>query len=187
MYRDFATLVSYPRPDLSQALDAAIRALAHEFRESTAMLEKFRESTAPLTDGELEELYIQTFEMRAEGALYVGHQIFGEDWRRGIFMAGLRERYRALGISEGLELPDHLSTVLRCLEVQELSQEKDELIGDCIIPAVRKMLQAIEGESPYSQVLNALLLCLPPPLSSEPEFEDFSCRPSSSSPFPILR
>jgi len=187
MYRDFATLVSYPGPDLFQALDATTQALAHEFPESAARLEKFRDSTAPLTNGALEEMYIRTFEMRAESALYVGHQIFGEDWRRGIFMAGLRERYRALGISEGLELPDHLSTVLRCLEVQELGQEKDELIGDCIIPAVRKMLQAIEGESPYRHVLDALLLCLPLPLDSEPELEDISCRPSSSSPFPILR
>lgn len=186
MYHDFAILVSYPGPDLFRALDAAIQALAHKFPESAAMLEKFRDSTAPLTNGALEEMYIQTFEMRAESAPYVGHQIFGEDWRRGIFMAGLRDRYRALGISEGLELPDHLSTVLRCLEVQEIG-EKDELIGDCIIPAVRKILQAIEGEGPYSQVLNALLLCLPPPLSSEPELEDISCRPSSSSPFPILR
>ena len=187
MYRHFATLVGYPGPDLFQALHAAIQALAPEFPESAAMLQEFRDSTAPLTNGALEELYVQTFEMRAEGALYVGHQMFGEDWRRGIFMAGLKERYRTLGISEGLDLPDHLSMVLRYLEVEEPGQEKDELIGDCIIPAVRKVLQTIEGTSPYSHVLDALLRCLPPLQSSESQFEEISCRPSSLSLFPILR
>ena len=151
------------------------------------MLEKFRDSIAPLTNGALEEMYIQTFEMRAESALYAGHQIFGEDARRGIFMAGLKERYRALGISEGLELPDHLSVVLRYLDAQEPGEEKDELIGDCIVPAVRKVLQAIEGKSPYTHALDALLLCLPLPRGGASAFEEISCRPSSLSLFPILR
>lgn len=187
MYRHFATLVSYPEPDLVQTLSAAIPALASEFPESSALLEWFRESTHSLSQGALEEVYIETFEMRAECALYIGHQVFGEDWRRGIFMAGLKERYRAIGISEGVELPDHLRLLLRYLELLEPGQEKDELIGGCIFPAVRKVLQAIEGKSPYSHILKALSLCLPLPHGSESEFEDLSCNPSSLSLFPILR
>lgn len=185
MYRHFSGLLNYPGADLFHSLDEAIQALAPESPESAALLETFRESAVSLGQGALEERYIETFEMQAESALYVGHQIFAEDWRRGIFMAGLRERYRPLGILEGTELPDHLSVVFRYLEVQEPGPEKDELLGDCVVPAVRKVLQAIEGKSPYCDVLNALLLYLQP-CSSQSELEETSCRPSSSSLFPIL-
>lgn len=187
MYRHFATLVSYPGREIWRSLDESIQALAAEFPEAAAMIGKFRESAVSLGQGALEEVYLQTFEMRAESALFVGHQIFGEDWRRGLFMAGLKEQYRAHAISEGPELPDHLSVVLRYLESLEPGQEMDELIGDCIIPAVRKVLQTIEGNSPYSHVLDALLLCLPLPRGGESEFEEISCRTSSLSLFPILR
>ncbi len=185
MYHYFATLLNYPDADVFHSLDEAIQALAPESPESAALLERFRGSAVSLGQGALEERYIETFEVQAESALYVGHQIFAEDWRRGIFMAGLRERYRPLGILEGTELPDHLTMVLRYVEVQEAGPEKDELIGDCVVPAVRKVLQAIEGKIPYCDVLNALLLYVQP-RSSESELEETSCRPSSSSLFPIL-
>ncbi|MCC6394404.1 MAG: hypothetical protein IT167_27665 [Bryobacterales bacterium] len=187
MYRYFATLVSYPGRDIWPSLDESIQSLAAGFPESAAMLGKFRESAVSLGQDALEEMYLQTFEMRAESALYIGHQIFSEDWRRGLFMAGLKEQYRARAVSVGLELPDHLSVVLSYLESLEPGQEMDELVGDCIIPAVRKVLQAIEGKSPYSHVLDALLHCLPPSRGSESEFEEISCRTSSLSLFPILR
>lgn len=186
MYGHFATIVSYPGIETWRSLDALIEGLAAKFPESSAMMVKFREAAESLGQDALEEVYLETFEMRAECALYAGHQIFSEDWRRGAFMAALKEQYRVHGISIGLELPDHLSMLLRYLESLAPGDEMEELIGDCIIPAVRKVQAAIEGRSPYSHVLEALLHCLPPRLVSEPEFEEISCRTSSLSLFPIL-
>ena len=187
MYSLLATLVSYPSRDLLPAVDTCILALATEFPETAGLLECFRDAARELGQGGLEEVYIQTFEMQAENALYIGHQLFGEDWRRGAFMAGLKERYQELGLSIGEDLPDHLSVVLRFLEVEQPGQEREDLIGDCIVPALHKVLRAIEGEkTPYETVLRALLLYLSPRRDGETEFEDLSCRPSSLSLFPIL-
>ncbi len=93
-------------------------------------------------------------------------------------MARLKERYQELGLSIGEELPDHLSVVLRFLEVEQPGEERDELIGDCIVPALHKVLRAIEGKrTPYEAILRALLLYLRPQ-RGETELEDSPCRTS---------
>ena len=188
MYEHLASLVSYPDAGLFRALDGCIQALAPEVPEAAALLEHFRDVARVLGPGALEEAYIQTFEMQAETALYIGHQLFGEDWRRGTFMACLKERYQECGFSSGEELPDHFNVLLRFLEMEQSGPEKEELIGDCIVPALHKVLRAMEGKkTPYGDVVRAVLLCLGAGCVSETETEDLSCRPSSSSLFPILR
>ena len=187
MYQHLASLVSYPDAGLFRALDHCIQALAPEVPEAATLLEHFREVAGELGQDALEEAYIQVFEMQAETALYIGHQLFGEDWRRGTFMACLKERYRECGFSCGAELPDHASVILRFLEVEQPGPEKEELIGDCIVPALHKVLRAIEGKkTPYDNVLRALLLYLGAGRDGGTETEDLSCRPSSLSLFPIL-
>ena len=188
MYQQLASLVSYPDAGLFGALDGCIQALAPEVPEAATLLEGFRDAAQVLGLGALEEAYIQTFEMQAEAALYIGHQLFGEEWRRGAFMACLKERYQECGFSSGAELPDHVSVILRFLEVEQPGPEKEELIGDCIVPALHKVLRAMEGKkTPYGDVVQALLLCLGAGGVSDTETEDLLCRPSSSSLFPILR
>lgn len=186
MYQLLAALISYPGPGLLAELDACTLALTPEAPEAAGLLERFRDAARELGQSGLEEAYIQMFELHAENALYIGHQLFGEDWRRGTFMARLKERYRELGLSIGEELPDHLSVVLRFLEVEQPGEERDELIGDCIVPALHKVLRAIEGKrTPYEGVLRALLLYLSPQ-RGETELEDSPCRTSFLSLFPIL-
>ena len=187
MYQHLASLVSYPDAGLFRALDDCIRGLAPEVPEAATLLEHFREVARELGQDALEEAYIQVFEMQAEAALYIGHQLFGEDWRRGTFMACLKERYQECGFSCGSELPDHASVILRFLEVEQPGAEREELIGDCIAPALHKVLGAIEGKKTlYDNVLRALLLYLGAGRGGGAETEDLSCRPSSLSLFPIL-
>jgi nitrate reductase molybdenum cofactor assembly chaperone NarJ/NarW len=187
MYEHLASLVSYPDAGLFRALDGCIRALAPELPEAATLLAHFRDAAGELGQDALEEAYIQVFEMQAVTALYIGHQLFGEDWRRGTFMACLKGRYQECGFTCGAELPDHASVILRFLSVEQRGPEKDELIGDCIVPALYKVLRAIEvKKTPYGNVLRALLLYLGAGCDGGTETEDISCRPSSLSLFPIL-
>jgi nitrate reductase delta subunit len=187
MYQHLASLVSYPDAGLFLALEHCIQALAPEVPEAATLLEHFRDAAGELGRDALEEAYIQVFEMQAETTLYIGHQLFGEDWRRGTFMACLKERYRECGFSCGAELPDHASVILRFLKAEPPGPEKEELIGDCIVPALHKVLRAIEGKkTPYGNVLRALLLYLGAGCDGGAETEDHSCRPSSLSLFPLL-
>src|ERR1044071_784499 len=161
MYEQLASLVSYPDAGLLLALDHCIQALAPEVPEAATLLEHFREVAGELGQDGLEETYIQVFEMQAEAALYIGHQLFGEDWRRGTFMACLKERYQECGFSCGAELPDHASVILRFLEGEQPGPEKEELIADCIVPALHKVLRAVDDKNtPYGKVVRAVLLSL---------------------------
>ncbi|HEX5473604.1 MAG TPA: hypothetical protein VFX12_02995 [Vicinamibacterales bacterium] len=112
---------------------------------------------------ELQELYTRTFDFASDAALYVGHQLFGEDGRRGLFMAGLVQRYRNLGLPTGCELTDHLSLVLRSLACDPDSDEARDLVRYAVRPALEKMLPHVERRAPvYGAVLKAVTLALEP-------------------------
>ncbi len=177
----FARLVDYPAPGMLGVLDDGISSLLPAFSESVNLLKTFRVSLEGLGLGRLEEIYTETFDMREELSLYLGHHLFGEDWRRSAFMARLKERYREAGVSSGAEMPDHLSVVLRFLGSQKPCQETEELLLACVIPAVSRVLENMRGqENPYSAVLQALLFFLQRQDKRESQSEEVLCSPFSS-------
>ncbi len=57
----------------------------------------------------------------------------------------------------GVELPDHISLVLRYLDVAD-EEDRLCLIGDCLIPALSRIAAQFEQSgNPYRCVLHALL------------------------------
>jgi nitrate reductase assembly molybdenum cofactor insertion protein NarJ len=77
-------------------------------------------------------------------------------------MAKLKEHYKAHGFSEEKELPDHLSVMLRFLSANCNDAESQELIRECMLPALSKMIGALNGvkENPYRAVLKASAIVL---------------------------
>jgi nitrate reductase assembly molybdenum cofactor insertion protein NarJ len=92
--------------------------------------------------------------MQAARCLYVGHHLFGEDPRRNRFLSLLAEHYRARGFSQGTELPDYLPAMLRFASENASEAETEELIAECMIPALRKM---VLPEGLYALPLRAAL------------------------------
>ncbi len=156
----FASLLEYPSPGMPAALDACIRSLSN-LPEPAGLLQEFRTRLEALGLDRLEEIYTDTFDMQEEHALYIGHHVLGEDWRRSVLMTSLKQRYREEGFSSGTEMPDHLSVILRYLGGRQPSQESEELISACVVPAISKVLRGLDAhENPYCAVLRALLLSL---------------------------
>lgn len=158
IYQLLADMLDYPSPRLpmqiSESLTLVPPALTAAMRDFHCFAEQAR-------GAQLEELYTSTFDMRAECSLYIGYQIFGEDHRRGLFMAKLREEYRTHGFSDGGELPDYLPVVLRYIAGHESDEIIAELIGECVLPAIAKALRALEAERhPYSPLLQAVSVVL---------------------------
>ncbi len=161
-----APLVEYPGPALWRAIEECGALVPGEFR------------TAARDPGALEQTYTDAFDLRPERSLYVGHHLFGEDLRRSLFMARLKGRCAELGVDCGVELPDHLAVVLRLLAAEGPGADTDELIVECTIPAVKRMLAA--APPPYDGVLSAILTALE-------EKGGAAWTTSSSSPSPISR
>jgi len=105
---------------------------------------------------ELEELYTRTFDINPVCSLEVGWHLYGEDYNRGAFLVGMRGLMRDLGVAEGTELPDHLTSVLRVLG-RMAPEEADGFARGYVLPAVGKMLSGFpDGENPYRDVVEEI-------------------------------
>ncbi len=104
---------------------------------------------------EWEELHTRTLDLSPLFAPYVGHLIWGENYRRGEFMADLKRHMERHGVDLGGELPDHIEPVLRYLAVApDPLSDLVEVIGDAV-GAMRTALRNAEPENPYRHLIGA--------------------------------
>lgn len=148
-----ARLFSYP----DEGLLAAVKE-AHEHGGGEAagvgtgaFLAAMGERTLP----ELEELYIQAFDMNPDVCLDIGWHLFGEDYARGEFLVKVRQELRKYGLEEKGELPDHITCILPLMA--RMPEEESRQFGETfLLHALRKIEKAIGEENPYRHLLAAL-------------------------------
>jgi nitrate reductase delta subunit len=160
----FALLLDYPEAGLAQAADECLGLVD---AEATGPLHEFRQFVTQQRAERLEEIYTGVFELNAVYYPYVGYHLFGETYKRSVFLLGLRERYAANGFAGGTELADHLVEMLRFAAQCDDAACVDELLQDALLPALEKMTgqrsdddQVVEGALAYRQLLRALQLTL---------------------------
>lgn len=144
LWNTFARLLDYPGPDLAEAArEGARRASPVSPRAATLLAEfaAFLVSAADRRPADLEEAYTRAFELDPLYCPYVGHHLFGESYKRSLFLVGLKERFRAHGFSADHELPDHLAVLLRYLALLGEGEEREELIGEALLPALQALLE----------------------------------------------
>lgn len=109
---------------------------------------------------ELEEAFTGTFDVNPACALEVGWHLFGEEYARGMFLVRMREELRKYGIPETTELPDHITHVLGVVSAMP-AEESVRFVRACVLPAVEKMHQALDGKgTPYTAPVACLLRVL---------------------------
>jgi nitrate reductase delta subunit len=146
VFQLFAQLLDYPRTKLAGVAGECAALVAGRSVEAAVLLrefESFAEKT-PLT--RLEEIYTGVFELNATCHPYIGYHLFGESYKRSIFLLGLKERYRPYALECGAELPDHLAVLLRFLAVNADPAEAEEIIRAALHSALRKMLKSKDEE-----------------------------------------
>lgn len=152
-----ATLFVYPTQATRDAARAVQADVAEICSEAATLLEP---TVVHLEEADLspcEELFVRTFELNPVCALEVGWQVYGEQYARGAFLVRMRELVRETGATwESVELPDHLSNVLRVLgRVEDATARK--LAGSFTLPALERMSGHFDEESgnPYRGLLAA--------------------------------
>lgn len=154
-YSLFADILDYPVHPIAQILNACAAPREPECPEARALLVSFHNAIEGMSLGQLQESYINAFDFRPDCTPNLGYHLFGDDGRRGLFLAELKGRMESAGVTLGSELPDHISLVLRYMEQHE--QERSTLIEDCMLPAVSRMAEALDSsENPYKHALRAL-------------------------------
>ncbi len=170
VYELFAVALDYPSARISSLPNKLAASLDEQDRaglppDSIAsakdLVERFRCACESAGPQRLEEIYTATFDMTPDCSLYVGYHLFGDDWRRSSYLVQLQQLYRAGNFQVGNDLPDHLPTILRFIGLPGALDEAEEIIGECLIPAVSKILSRIKSASnPYQWIFEALLIYL---------------------------
>lgn len=141
IYTILSRLLDYPDPDMKGNIDAMEEALNHdssveeqERKTVSAFLEELRSQSLM----ELQQEYVQTFDMVPEHSLHLTHHLFGDDRGRGPALVDLSEHYKGmgLGMKEG-EIPDYLPLILEYVSVL------DELGARMFLADARKVLTVI--------------------------------------------
>lgn len=158
----FAEILEYPGARLARAVQECEALVASRNAEAGALLGRFRAFVEEAPLARLEEVYTGTFDLDAACHPYVGYHLFGESYKRSVFLLGLKERYTARGFAAGSELPDHVAVLLRFLATTDDAGLAAELVGEALLPALDRMTGTGEGQSPkeYQRVLQALRLVL---------------------------
>jgi len=160
-YERLAALLDYPNEQTAAQLEACLSELRERFPEAAGRLAGLRDFLHDQPVWAAEELYTHTFDINPVCALGVGYHLFGEDYRRGLFLAKLRESQEEVGLTGERELPDHLPVVLRWLARVYGTELHSDMVSECVLPALRKMDEGLaEGTNPYRGVLQAVGLVL---------------------------
>ncbi|MDK1020013.1 MAG: hypothetical protein QGD90_00050 [Candidatus Hydrogenedentes bacterium] len=160
--RDFDTLcealaavLTYPERDYAERVLRYRDMAAVEAPAVVEQAEAFMASIEGKSLSELEERYIQTFDLNPLCSLDTGWQLFGEEYNRGLYMVKIRNEMRRLKIPETTELPDHLTNVLRVLG--RMSEEDAiSFAVCCLVPAVDKILGAVKKGNPYRPLIQGI-------------------------------
>ena len=151
VYRELGELFEYPANDWR----AHVRACTD--LEVSVPFTHFREAVASLSLSDLQELYTRTFDLNPVCALEIGYHLFGENYKRGEFLANLRQTEAPFQLGQEKQLPDYLPVLLRLITQLQDEELLNALIAECLVPAVGKMIKAVNGDqNPYRYLLEAL-------------------------------
>ncbi len=143
----------YPHPSAAADLDVAIRSWLRGSVETH--MRRFHDAVAELSLGEWEELHTATLDLTPQFIPYVGDVAWGENYRRGAFMAELKVAMERCGVELGGELPDHIEPVLRYLAVAEepLADLVDVLPS--VLATMKQVLHTASPQNPYRHLVAA--------------------------------
>lgn len=186
IYALFADILDYPSPATAAQVKDCVNELANENSEAAELLRQFQTEQLLMPLSQLQELYTSTFELQPDCTPNLGYHLFGNDARRNMFLAQLKQRMETHHVAMGRELPDQLSLILRLLERQDSTEERGALIEDCLVPAISRMVDILgknANRNAYENTLRALLFLLQKecragtaPLETLPVTDDFGLR-----------
>ncbi|HET7183606.1 MAG TPA: hypothetical protein VFI82_02915 [Terriglobales bacterium] len=139
-FEALARLFEYPGAEYVEALRVAKNSVA----DRAPALAGFAASAERQSLVQIQELYTATFDLNPACAPDIGWHLFGDDYARGLFLVKVRQQLRKYAISEGANLPDHVTSALRLLGRME-HDRAEEFAVCCVQPALAGMALPVEN------------------------------------------
>ncbi len=144
-YRQLAWLFEYPDAHTRPKITEITKMLPLISSEVSEAFDRFLEAFLPLSDHEREEYFVRTFEVEALTTMDLGFILFGEEYKRGAFLAMMQEEQLQTGNDTRHELADHLPNVMRLLPLMDDRELASELACSMVLPAVREISARFSG------------------------------------------
>jgi nitrate reductase delta subunit len=142
----------YPTPTALAELVAAVNTLDGGAERSMG---RFVAEVSSFTLGEWEECHTATLDLSPHFIPYVGHVSWGENYRRGEFMADLKGAMREAEVDLRGELPDHIEPILRLLAASPNPPEDLIEVLPASVAEMRETLDNASPKNPYRHLLAA--------------------------------
>ncbi|WP_068672611.1 nitrate reductase molybdenum cofactor assembly chaperone [Oceanobacillus sp. Castelsardo] len=163
-------LLGYPSEKfykLSQEMDELIE----ETIEEKLLKEELKRAYAPLLlldSTEIQELYVETFDLKSKLGLYLTAHELGDSNKRGAALIKLQKVINQAGFERvGEELADYIPMLLEFLTITPKNSEVERL-NKRIAVAINFMKENIHPENPYGNIFNILMkYVFPTPTNEE--------------------
>ncbi len=160
-YTLLSRIIGYPTE--KDVLQAGSEAVSKSLRKRgiPCPLSPFAEFVASSTLAALQEDYVATFDFNPAVALYLGHHLYGDNQKKGLYLIGLKQEFRRSGFTpSGNELPDHLPLVfqfLAHLAQHEEGEMRQAFISDSVLPGIEGLVAGFAGRhsSPWKSLVEA--------------------------------
>ena len=161
-YKLLSVLLRYPDKRLVDAhaeIADAVEALPPSQQRDA--LQRFVAYLAAHSPRELEQRYVETFDLRRRASLYLTYYVHGDTRKRGMALLRLKRLYPAAGLEPASgELPDYLPLML------EFASLAPAGAGETLLREHRPSLELLrsslrDADSPYADLLDALCAGLP--------------------------
>jgi nitrate reductase assembly molybdenum cofactor insertion protein NarJ len=107
----------------------------------------------------------------------LGYILFGEDYKRGNFLAMMQQEQMEAGNNLGSELADHLPNVMRLLPLMPDQEVAAELAFSIMLPAIREILKKFENsDNFYRYAFETVLKVMETDFSGLP-YEPYQVKP----------
>lgn len=135
-----ADLLDYPHADPVGAALECEHLAASVAPQAAPEVRAFREFIQQTPLDSLQEVYSGFFDLNPLCHPYIGYHLFGETYKRSVFLVRLKELYRSQGFAvASADLPDRLSVVLRFVAGWGGTACADGLIEEGLLPAIERM------------------------------------------------
>ena len=160
IYTILSRLLDYPDQELKDNLATIDKALALQPKQieedEKEVLDRFLQHLKGESLLQLQQDYVQTFDMVPEHSLHLTHHLFGDDRGRGPALVDLGEHYKGMGMElKSGEIPDYLPLIL------EYVATLDTMGARVFLADAAKVLTVIaanleKSDSPYAPLLRLI-------------------------------
>ncbi|MBK7134474.1 MAG: hypothetical protein IPH69_17125 [Bacteroidales bacterium] len=156
-----AQLFCYPDRDFRKVVDLLHSELNEYGLKTTELFLPVKEHFTFKPISELQEYYINTFDVNATCYLDVGYVLFGEESKRGQFLLNMKSEQLKAENNCGTEFPDHLPNVLTLIPKIKDLQFREELVVIMLLPALKHMLENFRtDQNIYRNLIIVLIMVL---------------------------